>query len=509
MMKISQLLSCFVLAVFLMGCASGPNPSESEKPSEIQSTDENTSADTITSTEETSQHTDDQRKVIRAVLYAFQRTDGNRTFMLDQDGTPILLRDIPPGLNDRLQNNFFSGTWVDAYYEKDMYESYPAGLFPVDVVDAGLAYRTIDPGFLQMTAGLGWKTVVGIIGEEPFLLMTLDDKTLLYSNAPLEFTYDDPCSVTMNYILPKEEGEVRIPLVTYILKPEPVIIEEADELEQGYNIVREITLNLGNKDEHTYYLYASFERYACRFLTEDFSFSKDFRTGSEDQSRDDITLTAEELWKIVDVQEGCVDGIDWTVMREAYQKGDLETVRQALTFTDLFLGRLGQERVWIAGYDNFLNGDTYNPTFPDMNQMDDKVNYPPELKILYQDQEIEAIRLTYTWGAVEADADHSLQVPKEMVNCIMLDGTDYEAELSFRIQPYQVYVRCWPEESAQKVEEDMDALDRFINEYTELPVEANRVTIPANGNYRFEVYANWYRGSCYYAFETINALTDK
>ena len=246
------------------------------------------------SVETTSQ--EEPAKKMGGTLYAYQAFDGTRdTFILDKGGTPYILKDIPDELKEKLQDYFISVVYVS--YEGEIEETYPAKIHAVEVQDAGLDYVSIEQGFLQKMAELGYKSVVGIPGDYPFLIMTDPYADKNFSDIPADKDFSDvhvvmtysqeDMSVTMNYLLETGKEEKKMfPLVTYSLEWEPKYLEPSDDLGYECRQLREIkTVN-----QDPMYLYASYERYGWRYLNDDYTFSSE---------QGDVTLTEEELLKLV------------------------------------------------------------------------------------------------------------------------------------------------------------------------------------------------------------------
>ena len=212
---------------------------------------------------------------------------------------------------------------------------------------------------------------------------------------PAEISYGKgSTSAVLNYVLDRGDEEIVIPLVTYSLErelKEETTSTASDPFE--CRKLREISY-----EGSPYYLYVSYERYAWRYLTDDYTFDKSVRRCVRPKP-DEVILTEEEMLAVLRAQANVtVSDSAWSMARELYQAGDEGLARRCFLQTDRFLDNTGKRSVWIVEYDDYTREDTYNPLRPE------KLEEPPALTVLCGGNTVEARRLTYTWIGVEADA---------------------------------------------------------------------------------------------------------
>ena len=431
---------------------------------------------------------------IGGALYAYQSPNGTRdTFILDSY-EPFILQDIPDHLNDWLQKYTTAAVVVSGTVSTG--ETYPAKIKVSDIRYADTDTVDIRQAFLQRMAAQGWKSVVGIPGLDfRFLLMTDPFHDYGRTEIPAEITYGkDGASAVLNYILDRGDEKIILPLVTYSLETEPGYQKSSDGPGQFESRqIREIY-----SEESPVYLYASYERYAWRYLTDDYTFDKRFRRAAK-QNNDDVILSEEEMLSVLQAQANyTVADAVWIQLKALYtadDEGFEGFAKRCFLQTDRFLERTGKRSVWVAGYDDYSKKDTYNPLRPE------EAEQPPALTLLCGENTAEARRLTYTWAGVEADADTALMAADPPVLALEPGSEGLNLELSFDKKPDRLSVRYWPEAWASRDPEK--AL-----EYEEQGIQAELTdtvfSVPADQAYRIEIYAAWPDddGSCWYVFKT-------
>ena len=371
-----------------------------------------------------------------------------------------------------------------------MEDSYPRQLYVSDIRYANVDYVDFEKEFLQRMAALGWKSVVGIPGAfSPFLLMTDPYPDDSRTEIPTEITYGkEGSSVVLNYVLDRGEEKIILPLVTYSLETGPRYQKPSDGPGQFESrLIREISVY-----ESPMYLYASYERYAWRYLKDDYTFDKSFRRSVKVKT-DDVILTEEEMLSVLRAQANfTVAEAAWIQAKELYRAGNEEAVRRCFLQTDRFLAKTGKQSVWIAGYDDYTKEDTYQLLWPEE---------PPALTVRCGENTSEARRLTYTWDGVEADADTALMAKDPPVLALEPGSEEHRLELRFDKEPDRLSVRYWSEAWASTdPEEALKYEDQGITE--ELTEDV--FIVPGDQAYRIEAYAAWPEedGSCWYVFKT-------
>ncbi|MBQ1378184.1 MAG: hypothetical protein IIY77_09450 [Lachnospiraceae bacterium] len=311
-----------------------------------------------------SQAPGDTVREIGGALYAYQSPNGTRdTFILDSY-EPFILQDIPDRLNDWLQKYSTAAVVVSGTVSTG--DTYPAKIKVSDIRYADTDTVDIRQAFLQRMAAQGWKSVVGIPGLDfRFLLMTDPFHDYGRTEIPAEITYGkDGTSAVLNYILDRGDEKIILPLVIYSLETEPGYQKFSDGPGQFESRqIREIY-----SEESPVYLYASYERYTWRYLTDDYTFDKSFRRAAK-QKNDDVILSEEEMLSVLQAQANyTVADAVWIQLKALYtadDEGFEGFAKRCFLQTDRFLERTGKRSVWIAGYDDYTKKDTYNPLRPE------------------------------------------------------------------------------------------------------------------------------------------------
>lgn len=131
---------------------------------------------------------------------------------------------------------------------------------------------------------------------------------------------------------------------------------------------------------------------------------------------------------------------------------------------------------------------------------------PPGLTVSNElGQKIKAQRGTYTWktggGSVVADSPGPLALygRGELKDIETSENDDYSLKLYFNKEPNSVAVAIYPESAAAT--QDHEA--RIRRDVTGSRGEY-RFTVPHDGVFIVEVFAEWEKGNCYYYFYTTN-----
>ena len=149
-----------------------------------------------------------------------------------------------------------------------------------------------------------------------------------------------------------------------------------------------------------------------------------------------------------------------------------------------------------------------------------KVTEPPELVVRCGEEQITALKGTYSWRynngdgiatGIEADGIHPLDCQELMTDLHLDSSIDaLKAHLQFDIEPDEMEVRywstdCWNEPSEKSHELEVQAIEV---DFVDGSVSTDHVMKLLDGNYIYEVIAKWnsseeYGGTAYYSFYTV------
>lgn len=134
----------------------------------------------------------------------------------------------------------------------------------------------------------------------------------------------------------------------------------------------------------------------------------------------------------------------------------------------------------------------------------DDPSKPPKLTVSNEyGQTIKAQQGTYTWkngsNSIVADSSGplSLYARGELKGIETSENDDYSLKLYFKKEPKSVSVEIYPESAAATLDHEA----RIQRDVTGSRGEY-RFTIPQDGVYIVEVFAEWEKGSCCYYFYT-------
>ncbi|MDP4153435.1 MAG: hypothetical protein Q8865_08390 [Bacillota bacterium] len=118
-------------------------------------------------------------------------------------------------------------------------------------------------------------------------------------------------------------------------------------------------------------------------------------------------------------------------------------------------------------------------------------NSPPELKILYKDKSVEAIKGTYSWASINLNGAKTFttadcSAPPELVrNSVpMTVSANSPLSLSFSKKPSKTEVRIWHDNDIIK--------QQLVNGKIIIPEQKGKVI--------YEVIGTWKNGTVYYTF---------
>ena len=149
-----------------------------------------------------------------------------------------------------------------------------------------------------------------------------------------------------------------------------------------------------------------------------------------------------------------------------------------------------------------------------------KVTEPPELVIVCGEEQITALKGTYSWvhnngdgtaTEVEAESVHPLECKELMPNLPLDSSIDvFKAHLKFAIDPDEIEARYWSTDCWNKPSEESQELEVQAIEvdFVDGGVATDHVMKLLDGNYIYEVIAKWnspeeYGGTAYYSFYTV------
>ena len=131
---------------------------------------------------------------------------------------------------------------------------------------------------------------------------------------------------------------------------------------------------------------------------------------------------------------------------------------------------------------------------------------PPKLTVSNElGQRITAQQGTYTWksgsSSIAADSSGPLALygRGELKDIETSENDDYSLKLYFNKEPNSVAVAIYPESAAATQDHDT----RILRDVTGSRGEY-RFTVPHDGVFIVEVFAEWEKGNCYYYFYTTN-----
>lgn len=145
---------------------------------------------------------------------------------------------------------------------------------------------------------------------------------------------------------------------------------------------------------------------------------------------------------------------------------------------------------------------------------------PPELQVLCGGNSVAALRGTTSWmyqnedgtgSGIESDSVHPLEAKEYMVPLLVNARNTLTARLDWPVNPDEVTVRCWSEDSwgkpgseSEKIPVDVLEIDKVDGSW-----DMDYLVELKDGNYIYEVIAAWtsapnYGGSVHYGFYTVN-----
>lgn len=154
----------------------------------------------------------------------------------------------------------------------------------------------------------------------------------------------------------------------------------------------------------------------------------------------------------------------------------------------------------------------------------DKVTEPPELLVVCGEEQITALRGTYSWKysnedgtctGVEADSAHPLECKELMPDVGIVYATTSalhprRAYLEFAVVPTEVEIRYWDEDDWDNTNAESRSLDVVALEIDaeDGSYSTDYIVELLEGNYIYEVIAKWsgseeYSGNAYYSFYTV------
>ena len=149
-----------------------------------------------------------------------------------------------------------------------------------------------------------------------------------------------------------------------------------------------------------------------------------------------------------------------------------------------------------------------------------KVTQPPELVVRCGEEQIAALKGSYSWmynngdgtaTGIEADGIHPLDC-QELMPDLRLDSSKnaLKAHLQFVIEPDEIEVRYWSTDCWNKPSEDSRELEVQAIEvdFVDGSYSTDHIVRLLDGNYIYEVIARWnrseeYGGTAYYSFYTV------
>ena len=179
------------------------------------------------------------------------------------------------------------------------------------------------------------------------------------------------------------------------------------------------------------------------------------------------------------------------------------------------------ETLDITGAMNFVAGQKLQEGISYSGHIEPfKIKEPTELVIICGEEQVTALRGTYSWEyknedetftGIEADSAHPLDC-QELMPDLRLDSTTdvLKAHLKFAIEPDEIEVRYWSTDCWNKPSEDSRELEVQAIEvdFVDGSVSTDHVMKLLDGNYIYEVIAKWnsseeYGGTAYYSFYTV------